>query len=136
MIRVPGRHSPGNLPHARNWAIRSLTLLSKDNAASRSLVTASAGRRRPAAAPARARPEQGPGQGPRIQEVQDDPDRFLIRGTVPAGYWVPRSVQAGQVRLTGPPDPLPDRSEPVVPGLAAMAGAGTEPGDPNPEANT
>jgi hypothetical protein len=29
---------------------------------------------------------------------------------------IPRSAQAGQVCLAGPPDPLPGRGEPVVPG--------------------
>ena len=82
------------------------------------VVAAHAGRGRPAAAPpaARARPEQGPGQGPRVEPVQDHPDRLLIRCPVPAGDRVPRSAQPGQVGLAGPPDPLPDRGEPVVPG--------------------
>ena len=86
-------------------------------------VTAHAGRGRPAGAPAtaRARPEQGPGQGPRVQAVQHDPDRLLIRCPVPAGERVPRGAQPGQVRLAGPPDPLPDRGEPVVPGRGERA---------------
>ena len=86
-------------------------------------VAAHAGRRRPAAAPAaaRARPEQRPGQGPRVQAVQHHPDRLLIRCPVPAGDRVPRGAQPGQVCLAGPPDPLPDRGEPVVPGRGERA---------------
>ena len=59
--------------------------------------------------------EQGPGQGPRVKTVQHHPDRLLIRRPVPAGDRVPRSAQPGQVCLAGPPDPLPDCGEPVVP---------------------
>jgi hypothetical protein len=58
----------------------------------------------------------GPGQGSRVEAVQDHPDRFLIRCPVLAGDRVPRSAQPGQVCLAGPLDPLPDRGEPVVPG--------------------
>ena len=86
-------------------------------------VAAHAGRGRPAGAPAavRARPGQGPGQGPRVHAVQHYPDRLLIRCPVPAGERVPRSAQPGQVGLPGPPDPLPDRGEPVVPGRGERA---------------
>ena len=69
----------------------------------------------------RAAAEQGPGQGPRVEPVQHHPDRLLIRRPVPAGDRVPRSAQPGQVRLAGPPDPLPDRGEPVVPGRGERA---------------
>ena len=79
-------------------------------------VAAHAGRGRPAGAAALARSEQGPGQGPRVQTVQDHPDRLLIRCPVPGAERVPRGAQAGQVCLAGALDPLPDRGEPVVPG--------------------
>jgi hypothetical protein len=84
---------------------------------------AHAGRRRPAAAQAAVRTAagQGPRQGPRVQAVQDHPDRLLIRRPVPAGDRIPRSPQPGQVRLAGPPDPLPDRGEPVIPGRGERA---------------
>ena len=49
------------------------------------------------------------------------PDRFLIRGPVPAGDRVPRGAQPGQVGLAGPPDPLADRGEPVVAGRGERA---------------
>ena len=66
------------------------------------MVAAHAGRRRPgAAAAARARPEQGPGERSRVEAVQHDPDRLLIRRPVPAGEWIPRGPQPGQVRLAG-----------------------------------
>ena len=86
-------------------------------------VVAHGGRRRPAraSAAARARPEQSPGQGPRVKTVQHHPDRLLIRRTVPAGERIPRRAQPGQVRLPRPPDPLPDRGEPVVPGGSKRA---------------
>jgi hypothetical protein len=60
-------------------------------------VAAHAGLRRPSAAPAAARAitEQRPGQSPRIQAVQHDPDRLLIRRPVPAGHRVPRGAQPG-----------------------------------------
>jgi hypothetical protein len=61
-------------------------------------------------------PRRGPGQGPRIQPVQDHADRFLIRCPVPAGNRVPRGSQPGQVFLARPLRPLPDRGQPVVPG--------------------
>ena len=66
-------------------------------------VSARAGRGRAAgaAAAARAWPEQGPGQGPRVQAVQHDPDRLLIRCPVPASHRVPRDAQPGQVGLAG-----------------------------------
>ena len=82
-------------------------------------VSAHAGRRRPAGAPAAApaRPEQGP----RVEPVQHDPDRLLIRRPVPAGQRVPRGAQPGQVCLAGPLDPLPDRGELVVPGRGERA---------------
>ena len=86
-------------------------------------VVTHAGRRRPAGAPgpARAWPEQGPGQGTGVKTVQDHPDRLLVRYPVPAGERVPRSAQPGQVRLARPPDPLADRGEPVVPGSGERA---------------
>jgi len=86
-------------------------------------VVAHAGRRRPAGAPgpARAWPEQGPGQGTGVKTVQDHPDRLLVRCPVPAGERIPRSAQPGQVRLARPPDPLADRGEPVVPGRGERA---------------
>jgi hypothetical protein len=62
-----------------------------------------------------ARPEQGPGQGPRVKTVQHYPDRFLIRRPVPDAERVPRGTQAGQVYLADALDPLPDRGEPVIP---------------------
>jgi len=40
------------------------------------LIAAHAGRRLPASAPAPSWPEQCPGQGPRVQPVQDNPDRL------------------------------------------------------------
>ena len=86
-------------------------------------VVAHAGRRRTAGVPgsARAWPKQSPGQGTGVKTVQDHPDRLLVRRPVPAGERVPRSTQAGQVRLAGPFDPLPDRDEPVVPGGSERA---------------
>jgi len=82
-------------------------------------VAAHAGQRPAARAAVRA--EQRPGQGPRVQAVQHHPDRLLIRHPVPAGHRVPRRAQTGQVRLAGPPDPLPDRGEPVIPGRGERA---------------
>jgi hypothetical protein len=84
-------------------------------------VIAHAGRRRPAGAPGPARPEQGPGQGTGIKTVQDHPDRLLVRRPVPASERIPRGTQPGQVGLVGPPDPLPDRGEPVIPGRSERA---------------
>jgi len=43
--------------------------------------------------------EQGPGQGSRVEAVQDHPDRFLVRCPVPAGDRVPRSAQVGMPHL-------------------------------------
>ena len=86
-------------------------------------VSAHAGRGRPAGAPAaaRARPEQGPGQGSRVEAVEHDPDRLLIWCPVPAGQRVPRGAQPGQVCLAGALDPLAYRGEPVVPGRGERA---------------
>ncbi len=63
-----------------------------------------------------------PGPAPaRVQAVQHDPDRLLIRRPVPACEGVERRPQPGQIRLAGPLDPLPDRGQPVMPGRGERA---------------
>ena len=78
----------------------------------RQAVTGGARRR----CPGRSRPEQRPAQRLRVQAVQHDPDRLLIRCPVPAGDRIPRRPQPGQIGLGGALDPLSHRGEPVMPG--------------------
>jgi hypothetical protein len=68
-----------------------------------------------------ARPEQCLGRGTGGNTIQYYPDRLLIWRPAPADQRVRRSAQPGQVRLAGKPDPLPDRSEPVIPGSGERA---------------
>jgi hypothetical protein len=54
--------------------------------------------------------------GPVVETIQDRPDRPLIQRPVSPAAGSPWSTQPGQVLLSGRPDPLPDRGEPVVVG--------------------
>jgi hypothetical protein len=67
------------------------------------------------------RREQRPPQSPRVEMIQHDPDRLLIRDPIRPGQRIPRRPQPSQVALTDSLDPLTDPGQPVVTGRGQRA---------------